>query len=148
MRNEDARAIMRAFRDLEAEVESLRRQVNNIVREGRVTDRIDYARGLAEVELDGGLVSRMVPWVQRAGTVKDWDPPSPGERILMLSPTGDPARSLILPGGWTDDNAAPDNRGGARTITTEGDFTVRAGGLITLEAAGNVVIKGARIDLN
>lgn len=139
MHPDDSRAIVRRFRELEAQIERLKRQIGNVVREGRVTE-VDFERGLAEVQMDG-LASRMIPFVQRAGSgVKDWDPPSAGERVVVLSPTGDPAKGLVMPGGWSDDNPAPDNRGGNRTIVVENDATIRAGGTITLEAGEEVRI--------
>lgn len=108
------RAVARRFAELEAAIEDLNRRLTNVVREGRVTD-VDYAGAVATVDMDG-LPSRQMPWIQRAGDVKDWDPPTVGERVTVVSPTGDPALGMVFPGGWSNDNPAPHDRGGERFI--------------------------------
>jgi len=119
------RAVSRRFAELEAAIESLDRRVRNLVREGRITG-VDYARGVATVDMDG-LPSRDIPWVQRAGDIKDWDPPTVGERVTVVSPTGDPAQGLITPGGWSDANPAPHDRGGERFIQAAHKIVLRVG---------------------
>lgn len=144
MNEDDVRAIVRRFGEMEAQIERLNVKIANLVREGRVTDEIDYDTGLAEIEADG-LPSRKIPWAQRAGGVKDWDPPSPGERVVVFAPGGDVERAIAFPGGWTDENPAPDNKGGNRTIVAAGDVSITAGGKITLTAATVEIVAG-RID--
>ncbi|MBB4287669.1 phage baseplate assembly protein V [Roseospira goensis] len=119
------RAITRRFAELEAEVEDLRRRIGNMVREARVTG-VDYDRAVATVDMDG-LPSKAIPWVQRAGDIRDWDPPTPGERVLVVSPTGDPGLGLILPGGWSTAFPQPHNRGGDRYIVAAGTITLISG---------------------
>ncbi|XWN29958.1 MAG: phage baseplate assembly protein V [Devosia sp.] len=147
---EDISAVKQRFRELEQQVEWLTNLVANLVREGVVTDKVDYDKGLAEVKMDGfeeGLVSVMAPWAQRAGGVKDWDPPSSGERVLMLSPNGNPKRGIIIPGGWSNKNPAPDNQGGNRTIVVTGDVNIKAGGSINLEAGDALNIKAPLVSI-
>lgn len=119
------RLMHKRFQELEGQVESMKRRMNNVVREGQVT-KLDAAKGLAEVEANG-LPSMMVPWVQRAGSRREWDPPAKGERVIMLSPTGDPGQGLILPGGYSDQFKQNHNKEGEyRSTSGEGDKNFRA----------------------
>lgn len=137
MSPDDVQAIVGRFREVEARLELLERAMANLVREGRIA-AADYEKALVEVEMDG-LPSRQIPWVQRAGEVSDWDPPSVGERVIVLSPNGDPARGLAMPGGWTDQFPAPDSKGGNRTITTKGEFKVSSDEGMTFDGKGKIV---------
>ncbi|MBB4267353.1 phage baseplate assembly protein V [Roseospira visakhapatnamensis] len=139
------RAVERRFAELEAEIEDLRRRLANLLREGRVTD-IDYDQGVATVEMDG-LPSKKIPWVQRAGDVRDWDPPTVGERVTVMSPTGDPGQGLITPGGWSIDHPAPHNKGGDRYIKTTGTIHLDADTAVMVLAAERVDIKARTIRL-
>jgi len=140
------RAVARRFAELEAAVEDLNRRVANLMREGRITG-VDYDRGVATVDMDG-LPSREMPWVQRAGTVKDWNPPSVGERVTVMSPTGDPGQGLILPGGWSDQNPAPHNKGGERVIQADGKIVLNVGTSELVLEPDRMTLRAGRIDLN
>lgn len=137
MSSDDVRAIVVRFRELEARLERAERLIANIMREGRVT-KTDYPNGMIEVEMDG-LASRMIPFAQRAGNVSDWDPPTEGERVLVFSPGGDPARAIAMHGGWTENFPAPDDKGGNRTITTTGEFKVASSEGMTFDGRGKRV---------
>ncbi len=139
------RAVERRFADLEAAVEDLRRRQANQMREGRITG-VDYERGVATVEMDG-LPSKEIPWVQRAGDVKDWDPPSVGERVTVMSPTGDPGQGLITPGGWSNDHPAPHNKGGDRYVKTTGTIHLDADTSVMVLAAERVDIRAKTVRL-
>jgi hypothetical protein len=104
------RAITRRFAYLEAKVEAQDRYINNIFREGRVT-KLHAEDGLAEVDADG-LPTAKVPWITRAGTRNVWDPPAVDERVMIINPSGDPGRGLILPGGYSDKFKQPHNKAG------------------------------------
>ncbi len=157
------RAVARRFAELEAAIEDLNRRLANVVREGRVTG-VDYAGAVATVDMDG-LPSTQMPWMQRAGDVKDWDPPTVGERVTVVSPTGDPARGLIFPGGWSNANPAPHDRGGERFVRAANKIvltvgtselviepdkvTVRVGDRSVLEMTpDHMLLQADRIDLN
>jgi phage baseplate assembly protein V len=95
---------------LERRIEQLDRRLNNVVREARVTE-VDPARALAKVEAHG-LASAWCPWLERAGAIRTWSPPTVGERVLLLSPSGEPGLGLILPGGYSDAFGAPHDQAG------------------------------------
>ncbi len=122
---------------LEREIVRLHQRVNNTFREARV-EKLHPAEGLAEVNAFGGQ-SHKVPWLQRSGSIRDWDPPEPGERVILISPSGDPARGLILPGGYSEQYPQPhDKQAEAKRVV--GDTSI-------LSTAETHVIESPRIVL-
>lgn len=107
---------------LEGSVVDLQRRLNNVMREARVIE-VDASTGTAVVEAQGGKTKK-VPWLQRAGTIRDWDPPTPGERVVLLSPNGDPGRGMILSGGYSAEFGQPHDQPGEafRTVGEGSDL--------------------------
>jgi len=137
--------------ELEANIGHLQRQINNVMREGRVLE-VDAGSGMAIVDGFGGK-SKPIPWLQRAGSIREWTPPTVGERVLMLSPNGDPGRALILPGGFSQ--AFPQNHSklgekrydiGASNDTMSGTERIIEAQTIILR--GTVKIEGSRVTHN
>lgn len=89
---------------LEVLVRHLTRSQNNILREARVTK--SYGDGTVEVDMQG-LASDRLPQLTRAGKITEWAPLTKGERVLVLNPTGEPGRGLVLPGGYTENFKQP-----------------------------------------
>lgn len=137
--------LLRRIAQLEGSINEMSRRMNNVLREARVLE-IDAANGMAIVEGHGGR-SKPVPWLQRAGSIRDWDPPAEGERVIMLSPGGDPGRAMILPGGYSGSYGAPHNvlgqamrQVGSSTDLTTSSTRVIEAQMITLR--GTVRIEG------
>lgn len=97
--------LARIILDLERRIEQLDRRVNNTVREARVIE-VDPAKGLVKVEAHG-LKSGWAPWTERAGAIRTWTPPAVGERVLLVSPTGEPGQGIVFAGGYSDQFKAP-----------------------------------------
>jgi phage baseplate assembly protein V len=137
---------------LEATVVDLQRQVNNTFREAKVLELFPE-EGLARVEAHGAK-SKKVPWLQRAGSIRDWDPPEPGERVILLSPTGEPGKGLILPGGYSDQYGQPhDKAKEARRIVDDGTSILSTKTQHIIESQliilrGHVKIEGPRVEHN
>lgn len=130
-------ALARLISRLEVLERTLERQLirtNNLLREGKVVE-VDYANGTAIVDAHG-ILSKPIPWLQQAGDIVEWTPPAIGQRVVMISPSGDLSRSFIMPGGFTDDVPAPMDQGGNKRVKI-GDcvITQSAGGLI-IEVGG------------
>ncbi len=89
----------------DAEIEGLKRRLNNVIREGIITD-VNHKTGKARVR-SNGIDSPDHPWSTRSGGQQEWDPPANGERVVVISPTGDPAQGIILPGGYSDSFKQP-----------------------------------------
>lgn len=84
----------------------LLRRLENTIRPGVVaTVSPDTARVRVQ---SGQLLTDWLPWIEtRAGNVRTWCPPSPGEQCLVLSPGGDMAAGWVLVGAPSTANPAP-----------------------------------------
>lgn len=114
---------------LEARINELERRQANMFREGEITE-VDFEKGLAVMKA-GDIETPASSWLTRAGSVRDWNPVTQGERAIWISPTGDPEKGLILPGGFSQ-KFAQNHKTGAETRRTIGgyDFTESASGAV------------------
>lgn len=88
----------------------LTRLLHNLIRLGTIAE-VDHAAARVRVE-SGGLRTDWLPWFQRrAGTTRDWDPPTVGEQVMVFSPGGDPRSGIVLTGIVSDAHPAPANSG-------------------------------------
>lgn len=142
---------------LERVVERQAVRMNNMIREGKVTD-VNYEKGLAIVDAHG-IPSKPSPWLQHAGSIVDWEPPAVGQRVVLFSPSGDLGRGFILPGGYTEQTPQPYARGamfsrtiGGTKITGDGSSYRVETETIVLKAnvviEGNVTITGSELTHN
>ena len=95
---------------MSAETQSadINRRLESLVRLGTIA-AVDHGAALCRVKT-GGLVTEWLPWLERrAGTTRDWDPPTAGEQCLLLSPSGDPASGIVLVGIFSNAAPAPNN---------------------------------------
>lgn len=84
----------------------LSRLIENLIRLGTI-EEIDLSACCARVKT-GKLLSGWLPWsTLRAGTTRTWNPPSIGEQVLILSPSGNPAAGVILMGVLSAVHSAP-----------------------------------------
>lgn len=116
------RVLRDEIRELRGRQDDHDRRLNNLFREAKVT-KVDGEKATAEVEADG-LPSMAVPWLARAGKQKEWDPVTEGERVILISPTGDPGQGLILPGGFSDKFKQPHDKLGEHKRTVGDDVSV------------------------
>lgn len=88
----------------------IHRRILNLVRKGVVTDVAhDNSPPTCRVS-SGGLRTSWLPWIAlAAGEIVEWNPPSVGEQVLVLSPSGDPAQGVVLRGLYSDNAPAPMN---------------------------------------
>jgi len=85
-------------------LQELARKLHNLIRYATVQEVEAHT---CRVEV-GGLLSARLPWLtQRAGSDRTWWAPSVGEQVLLLSPSGDPAQGIVLPGLYQDAHPAP-----------------------------------------
>lgn len=84
----------------------LSRRLENLIRIGTVA-AVDHGAALCRVE-SGGLVTDWLPWIApRAGTTREWNPPTPGEQVMILSPSGEPGGGVVLTGVFSAAAPAP-----------------------------------------
>jgi len=90
-------AILRGMTDIAA----LSRLLENLIRLGTVAE-VDHGslpdKRPAWVRVQSGdLLTSWLPWAAlRAGTTRDWDPPTVGEQVLVLSPNGQTAQGVAI----------------------------------------------------
>lgn len=91
----------------EAQLADLARRVANMIRTGRVAV-VDHAGPRVRVQ-SGDLITDWLPWqTRRAGNTRTWDPPTVGEQVMILSPSGEPAAGIVIPALYCLDHPAPD----------------------------------------
>lgn len=91
------------------DMNEIMRLLLNLVRKGTVL-AVDYDKALCRVAT-GELETNWLPWLTlAAGDTRDWNPPSVGEQITLLSPGGDPADGMVLRGLYSDSTPAPANK--------------------------------------
>jgi phage baseplate assembly protein V len=143
----------------------LERRLDNLIRLGTVAE-VDHAHALCRVQT-GGILTAWLPWVPlRAGNTRTWCPPTVGEQVIVLSPSGEPGAGVVLPAVYTGAHDQPSNSpddhvtlypDGARiaynhathalTVTGIDTATVQASTHVTVDCpestiTGNVLIKG------
>lgn len=132
-----AREIARRLAQLEAENESLRLRLDNILREGRVT-KIDEETGKAEVDMHG-LPSDKLDISHRSGAIREWNPPAVGERVFVLNPSGEPGRGIVMPGGYSDEFAQPHKKAGESYKTVGATSVLQTGDKIEFKVGGTTL---------
>jgi phage baseplate assembly protein V len=150
------------------------RRLNNLARYGVVAE-VDYngeTAGFPAVRVDmqdGALRSDWVPWfTPRAGADVVWDPPTVGEVVMLLAPSGELANGVAIPGMFSDGNANGDRAALHRrtysdgtiveydsdnhtltidTTSSTGSVVIRTGAA-SIQSQGEVSITGSSIHLN
>lgn len=133
----------------------LNRLLLNLIRKGTVL-AVDHDNELCRVEC-GEIQTNWIHWMAfAAGETRDWNPPTPGEQVLVLSPGGDMADGVALRGITTEDIPAPSHSPTTHTRTypdgarIEYDHdahslaaTLPDGATVLLQAPGSVTVKTA-----
>lgn len=85
----------------------LERRLANATRYGTVAD-VDYAKARVRIK-SGNIITAWLPWAagRASGAKRRWDPPEVGEQVAIISPGGDMAQGLVIPGVYQDSAAAP-----------------------------------------
>jgi len=131
---------MRELVEAVARVAELERRVAGMVRHGTV-EQVDPQKQRVRLRLGGTddkpFVGPWVPYAQIAGALKVHTPPSVGQQMTLLSPTGDPRQAVALPMTWSNQNASPSQKGDEHVLTF---------GSCRIELRGNeIVVKVPRI---
>lgn len=84
----------------------LSRMIENLIRIGKI-EEIDLSGKCCRVRT-GKLLTNWLPWItDRAGTTRTWNPPTVGEQVLLLSPSGELGGGLVLTGLFSTAHPAP-----------------------------------------
>lgn len=149
-------AILRGMTDIAA----LSRLIENLIRLGTIAE-VDHGslqdKRPARVRVQSGdLLTGWLPWAAlRAGTTRDWDPPTVGEQVLVLSPSGQTAQGIAITGLFSALIPANGDRAGLHRRTypdgavVEYDSeahqllaTLPAGGRVEIVAPGGFKLQG------
>ncbi|PZE09703.1 phage baseplate assembly protein V [Pseudomonas sp. 57B-090624] len=109
---------------------TLSRLIENLIRLGTVAE-VDLATARVRIQ-SGRLLTGWLPWLAlRAGEDRVWNPPTEGEQVLVLSPSGQTANGVVLCGLFSD--AIPANGETAALHRT----TYRDGAVIEYDSAAH-----------
>lgn len=87
-------------------IAELLRLIHNLIRLGTI-DQVDHETARVRVR-SGGNLTGWLRWLSfRAGTTRDWDPPTVGEQVIIFSPGGDLSAGIVLTGLNSNAHAAP-----------------------------------------
>ncbi|MRR50794.1 MAG: phage baseplate assembly protein V [Rhodocyclaceae bacterium] len=148
------------------DVVELSRLVENLIRIGTIAE-VDHAAGRCRVK-SGELLTQWLPWFAlRAGATTTWDPPTVGEQVMLLSPSGEPSGGVALTGIYSTAIAPPSHSAdehvthypdgatvaynhatGALTATGIKTALVQAADAITLEAPDILIDAAATLHLH
>jgi phage baseplate assembly protein V len=137
---------------MSAEIGDLQRRLANILRVGKIVAvNRDAARCKVSFQ---GVTTPWLPWsAGRAGSVRDWCPPSIGEQVCVISPAGDMGAGFVLAGGiYTSTNSSPDNRENVHRldIPSGGAFEINVGGakILTENGKAQIIVGGATFEIS
>lgn len=84
----------------------LSRLIENLIRTGTVS-QVDHARAMCRVK-SGALETDWLPFTaHRAGNTRTWSPPTAGEQVLIMSPSGEPGAGIVITGIYATAHPAP-----------------------------------------
>jgi phage baseplate assembly protein V len=155
------------------EITDSERRHADVVKFGRVA-QADYAKAAVRVTIgdeddpDGHLVTGWLPMAGgRAKGDSDWHPLEVGERVMVLSESGELQNGMVLPAAlYSDEDPAPGNKAGLwrkrfqngaeisydrdsgsmmLDATGAGTVTLKAGGCLLVLADGVITIKADEI---
>lgn len=132
---------MNALEEVVQRLAEIDRKVSGMMRSGVVTD-VDTRKHLVRMEIGRDANGQPVkgPWVpyaQIAGKLKVHTPPSVGQQMVALSPSGDPAQAVAMPFTWSNSNAAPSQ--------SQSENVIQYGGMKFTLTDGALAITGGRI---
>lgn len=93
-----------------------RRQFINVIRKGSVFDiNLESVPPTCRVSVgdpddtdNPGLITNWIPFFSaRAGTTREWNPLTKGEKVILLCPMGDPAQGTALAGLYDENTPQP-----------------------------------------
>lgn len=95
---------------------ALSRMLENLIRFG-VIAAVQMEPPRVQVKT-GTLDTAWLPWLAlRAGADQEWDPPTVGEQVILLSPSGQLANGVVVTGLFSDHSPANGDRAGLHRRT-------------------------------
>lgn len=133
---------------------TLTRLLENLIRYGTIAD-VQMSPPRVRIST-GKITTTWLPWLAaRAGADREWAPPTVGEQVILLSPSGQLATGVVLTGLFSDNSPANGDRPGLhRRSYSDGTFieydsvthhlnaVLTAGGTTDLVSEGGIHIIG------
>ncbi|MGY2155762.1 phage baseplate assembly protein V [Pseudomonas tolaasii] len=95
---------------------ALSRMLENLIRFG-VIAAVQMEPPRVQVKT-GTLTTAWLPWLAlRAGSDREWDPPTIGEQVILFSPSGQLANGIVVTGVYSEHIPANANRAGLHRRT-------------------------------
>jgi phage baseplate assembly protein V len=112
---------MRELVELASRVADLERRFSGLVRHGTV-EEVDPEKQIVRLKFGedkngNPFMSPWVPYAQIAGALKVHTPPTKGQQMSTLSPSGDWMQAVALPMHWSDQNPSPSDKGDENVLT-------------------------------
>jgi phage baseplate assembly protein V len=112
---------MRELAELVVRIAELERRFANMMRHGTV-EQVDAKKQRLRIRLGEGddgapFIGPWVPYAQLAGDLKLHTPPSKGQQMTMLNPTGDFRQAVAIPLTWSDRNQSPSEKPDEHVLT-------------------------------
>ena len=135
-------------------IAEITRLLENIVRFGTV-EAVQMQPPRVQVK-SGNITTAWRPWLNlRAGADREWDPPTIGEQVVLLSPSGNLAQGVVLTGLFSDLIPANGERDGLHRRTYRDGAVIEydsiahrlrailpEGGITDLTSTGGINITG------
>ena len=153
---------MRELVELAARVAELERRFSGVLRHGTVA-QVDPAKAtlrltFGEDEDGTPFLSPWVPYAQIAGALKVHTPPTVGQQMTTLSPSGDWMQAIAVPMHWSDQNVSPSKAGDENVLTYENvtatikddlcEVVVGAATLKLTSAAVTIKVGGVNVEVS
>ncbi|CAJ0743356.1 phage baseplate assembly protein V [Ralstonia mannitolilytica] len=124
----------------------LARLIENLIRVGTVA-QVRHGRPPAVRVTTGGITTTWLPWCEkRAGGTRTWNPPTKGEQVVLLCPSGDPSNGIVLCAIPSAANDAP-SQSPNETVTLYPDGALvkydHAAGMLKVEGVKTVFLEAA-----
>lgn len=107
-----------------------------------IADVVEVDPGTARAKVSFGpeATSAWLPWLtERASAIAVWAPPSAGEQVLCLSPSGLTKDAIILGALFSGANSAPSGAAGEHQIKIGGSSLSITGDSIVLSSNGSTL---------
>lgn len=113
---------MREITELVSRVADLERRLAGGMRHGTVAE-VDPAKQRVRLDFgpahggDGKFLSPWIPYAQFSGALKVHTPPTVGQQLTAMSPTGDFQQAVAVPLTHSDSNPSPSGAGDENVMT-------------------------------
>jgi len=129
----------------------IERRLAGMLRHGTVHE-VDARSGTVRLRVGGSdaepVLSPAVPYAQTAGALKVHAPPSVGQQMTIVAPTGDPRQGVALPMTWSQTNPSPSDKSDENVVTFgDARFELRQGELIVKVPRILIECEGSTLEL-